>query len=85
METLRLNNNFWIFVLKRILIAVLVIFILSILIFSIFHESILQARNAAFFKYMEENNIRDIVWGLDEPLLIQYFHWIGGIFRGDFY
>ena len=84
------------FLIVRILQAVPVLLIMSVITFIIIQappgdygdfirtnmitqgNATFEAANAAAEKYREEN-------GLNDPLVIQYFRWIGGIiFEGDF-
>ncbi|WNC16386.1 ABC transporter permease [Brevibacillus brevis] len=74
------------YLIKRIASLIPILFGISVLVFTILHlvpgdpASIMLGTNAtpeaiaALHKSM----------GLDQPLVTQYFHWIGGILRGDF-
>lgn len=77
------RKYFWIYIFIRVLLVVIIFLILSFTVFTAFHERIKQARITAIYTYMEENNIYDIVWGLDDFYIRQYFEWIGSGFRTD--
>lgn len=74
------------YVIRRLLQAVLILFLLSIGLFGLIHaipggpqqvflapHQTLQARQALIHK-----------WGLDQPLPIQYWNWLKGALHGDF-
>jgi peptide/nickel transport system permease protein len=74
-----------ILIIKKILSAVLVIFLLSVLCFLLIHmlpgdpASMIAGLNAS----PEMVEAIRIKMGLDRPLIIQYFTWAGGIATGD--
>jgi peptide/nickel transport system permease protein len=74
------------FILKRILISLLVVFLVSVGVFSIMH--ILPGdpvRLAMGFEAAEEDVQRARVeLNLTKPLIEQYVLWIGGLFQGNF-
>ncbi len=74
------------FVIKRVLISLLVVFLVSLFVFSIMH--ILPGdpvRLAMGFEATEEDvqRVREQL-NLTKPLVEQYFLWIGGLFQGNF-
>jgi len=74
------------FILKRVLISLLVVFLVSLFVFSIMH--VLPGdpvRLAMGFEATEEDvqRVREEL-NLTKPLVDQYFLWIGGLFRGNF-
>ena len=74
------------FIIKRVLISVLVVFLVSVFVFSIMH--ILPGdpvRLAMGYEAAEEDvqRVREEL-NLTKPLVEQYFLWIVGLFRGDF-
>jgi peptide/nickel transport system permease protein len=74
------------FIIKRILISLLVVFLVSLFVFSIMH--ILPGdpvRLAMGFEATEEDvqRVREQL-NLTKPLVEQYFLWINGLFHGDF-
>ena len=81
------------FIYRRLFLSVITLIIMSLIIFfsinliltdyekvfgnaKILWESLEAAESAL-------NQGKELK-GLNEPLLIQYFNWIGGIFKGDF-
>jgi len=76
------KSNWWGFVSKRLLIAVIAFFVISIVIFFLL---ILSSPNEVypFLSPQHENSIiMDEHW-LDKPLSAQYFQWIGDFFTGN--
>lgn len=74
-----------IFLIKRVLAAVPVLFIVSLLAFSMIHlipgdAAVVAAGENASAEQIELTRER---LGLDQGLLIQYFTWVGGLFQGD--
>lgn len=74
------------YILNRLLTLVPIVFGISILVFMILHivpgdpASIMLGTSAT----PEAVAALKAGMGLDEPLVIQYFHWIGGVLTGDF-
>ena len=73
---------------KKILIGIPVIFLVTIILFSIMQlmpgdpiDLLLPPGSR-----VSEEKIQEIkrTWGLDKPLIIQYFYWVSHILRGDF-
>jgi peptide/nickel transport system permease protein len=74
------------FIIRRVLIALLVVFLVSVFVFSIMH--ILPGepvRLAMGYEAAEEDvqRVREEL-NLTKPLVEQYFLWIKGLFQGDF-
>ena len=73
------------YALRRLLLAVPVLFGVSVLVFAVLHlapgdpAAIMLGAQAT--KEDVERLRRDL--GLDEPLVVQYLHWIGQVARGD--
>jgi peptide/nickel transport system permease protein len=73
------------YALRRLLLAVPVLFGVSVLVFSVLHlapgdpAAIMLGAQAT--KEDVQRLHRDL--GLDQPLVIQYLHWIGQVARGD--
>ena len=73
------------YALRRLLLAVPVLFGVSVLVFAVLHlapgdpAAIMLGAQAT--KEDVERLRRDL--GLDQPLVIQYLHWIGQVARGD--
>jgi peptide/nickel transport system permease protein len=73
------------YILKRLLQFCLVLFVLSALIFGLLHVSgnpaaLLLPANAT----QEQIDQMSRHLGLDEPIYVQYFRYLGNLFRGDF-
>ena len=74
------------YIMKRLLIGILVILCVSIIIFLIMQampgdpvDLMTDVRtSAAKIAELKEK------WGLDKPVIVQYFYWLSNIFRGDF-
>ena len=73
------------YILKRILLAVVTIYVIMTLTFFIMHSI-----PGTPFKMGNDSLSEDTIavlmerYGLDQPLYRQYFKYIGNIFRGDF-
>lgn len=74
------------FIAKRIISVIPVLIIVSIVIFSLIHLVPGDPATAMLGDLATEEDIAAlrIRMGLDEPLIEQYFIWIGNIFHGDF-
>jgi peptide/nickel transport system permease protein len=72
------------FALKRILVAVLVAFTVSVVSFTVLRLSadLAQALAGEGASSEQVEQIR-ISYGLDRPLALQYLDWLGNIIRGD--
>ena len=71
--------------------ALLVLIFITLIVFFIMRllpgdPLIIYMGQAAQQQAIEEGQIEELrrQFGLDKPLMIQYFNWIGGIFQGDF-
>ena len=74
------------FIIKRVLISIVVVFLVSVFAFSLMH---ILPGDPARLTLGEEASQEDVdalrkELNLDKPVLEQYFIWIGGVFRGDF-
>ncbi len=74
------------FVINRVLSIIPILFVVSIVVFSLIH---LTPGDPAAAILGEEATQIDIdrlreAMGLNDPIYIQYFHWIANIFQGDF-
>lgn len=74
------------FVIKRILSVIPVLFIVSVVIFSLVHLVPGDPATAMLGDLATEQDVEAlrVRMGLDKPLIQQYFVWIGNIFHGDF-
>lgn len=73
------------YILKRILTVIPVLFIVSLIVFSLVH---ITPGNPAALMLGENASQEDIdamteQMGLNDPLPVQYVHWLGGVFTGD--
>lgn len=74
------------FIIKRVLISIVVVFLVSVFAFSLMH---ILPGDPARLSLGEEASQEDVdalreELNLNKPVLEQYFIWINGIFRGDF-
>lgn len=78
------------YIIRRLLLGILVLFGISVLTFGLMR--LLPGDPLKLFLGMGEMEsyspahieVLRVRYGLDQPLVMQYFHWIGGIFHGDF-
>jgi len=77
------------FIIKRLLQSILVLFVLTFLVFLVIHllpgDPLLLytgQSTAASLTPEQLHNLR-VEYGLDKPLLVQYFVWIYNVFQGD--
>lgn len=73
------------YLVKRLLAVIPVLFVVSLIIFSLVH---LAPGNPAQAILGDQASIEDIErlaerMGLNDPLPVQYFRWLGDLFRGD--
>lgn len=74
------------FIIKRVLISIVVVFLVSVFAFSLMH---ILPGDPARLSLGEEASQEDVdalreELNLNKPVLEQYFIWVSGIFRGDF-
>ncbi len=74
------------FVLRRLLGVVGVMFGMSVLIFAIVHVLPGNVAYAILGEYATPTAVAalEAKLGLNDPLLLQYWHWLSGMLRGDF-
>ena len=74
------------FIIRRILMTLVVIVIVSIISFMLLHlipgDPVITMLGLEATKE-QVDNLRAELW-LDRPVIVQYFHWFGNILRGDF-
>lgn len=72
------------FALKRLLVAILVAFTVSVVSFTVLRLSadLAQALAGEGASSEQVEQIR-VTYGLDRPLVLQYLDWLGNILRGD--
>jgi peptide/nickel transport system permease protein len=77
---------------RRILVMIPTLLVISVLIFAIIQlpEGDYLTSQIAELEAMGETVAKEQVeflrkqYGLDQPFVVQYFHWLGGMLRGDF-
>jgi peptide/nickel transport system permease protein len=77
------------YIIRRLVMVVVVLFIVSILVFVAMRMLpgdpirmlVTQSEQQEFTEQQIEQLRHE--FGLDRPLMVQYFSWVGGIFRGD--
>jgi peptide/nickel transport system permease protein len=80
------------FVLRRLLATIPFVFLVSLTVFVLIQlppgdfVTSYAAKLAASGETVDATAIADMRarFGLDQPMLVQYFHWIGGVLQGDF-
>jgi len=83
------KNNWWGYIGKRVLIAMVVFFVLSMLLYIAFHGvwgpdnaiNILKATST--YKAMPEMDVLMAKYTSGVGRLTQYFQWLGGFFTGE--
>jgi peptide/nickel transport system permease protein len=78
------------YIIRRVIQAAVVIIILSLIVFFIMRLLpgdplvIFMGRSAGQGGITPEQlELLRVQYGLDKPLMVQYFNWVGGIFQGD--
>ena len=74
------------YILKRLLTLLPTVFVVSVVVFLIIH---LTPGDPAAMMLGEDATMEDIAalhtkLGLDDPIVVQYFRWVGNCLRGDF-
>jgi peptide/nickel transport system permease protein len=79
------------FIIRRLLHGLVVLVLVTLLIF--FAMRLLPGDPLLIYLAQESQRLQDLPpevigqlrheYGLDKPVMIQYFHWLGGIFHGD--
>ena len=79
------------YILRRILMAALVLLIITVIVFFVMRllpgdPLIIFMGQQASTQAMPEEQLQALrhQFGLDKPLITQYFNWLGGIFQGKF-
>lgn len=79
------------YILRRILMALVVLFIVTLIVFFLMRllpgdPLIIYMGQAAQQQAIQQEQIEALrhQFGLDKPLYMQYFSWVGGILHGDF-
>ena len=78
------------YIIRRLIQAVIIFFLITLLVFLVMRllpgdpiYMIISRAASETATEMQLDKIRQ-EYGLDKPMVIQYFDWIGGVFRGDF-
>lgn len=77
----------WSYILKRITASVFVLFLVSVAVFSLFfvgNPGSVAQRFAGEGSSVASIELMEKTLGLDRPLPVQYFDWLGGLLRLDF-
>jgi len=78
------KSNWWGYIGKRVLIAVVAFIVISLMVFFIMYE---EPFVDIFFTGTITNEIRENIYqvlGVDtSPVIVKYFRWIGDFFTGD--
>ena len=71
---------------RRLLVAIPLLFVISILVFMLMKASPYDVVDTMIDPKMSAETIAAIraKYGLDKPVIVQYFNWLGGILQGDF-
>jgi peptide/nickel transport system permease protein len=76
-------------ILRRLVLAVIVVFLVTVIVFFAMRllpgDPILMIVTSDKLQSMTEEqiNLLRIEYGLDKPMVVQYFDWLGGVFHGD--
>jgi peptide/nickel transport system permease protein len=77
------------FILRRLLIGVLILFLVTIMVFLVMRllpgDPLMLYLNQQNMGSLTPDQIAELrhKFGLDKPLIVQYFDWVGGVLRGD--
>ena len=74
------------YILKRLLIGVLVVLCVSLVIFGILQAMPGDPVELMTSPRVSQAKVAEIRarWGLDQPLVVQYFYWLGNVLTGNF-
>jgi peptide/nickel transport system permease protein len=76
------------FIIRRLFLGIIVLLVATILVFVMMHslpgDPLLLYLGEQLYQYDEESldEIRHD-YGLDKPVIVQYFDWLGGVLKGD--
>ena len=80
-----------VFIIRRLLLALLTLLLVSLAVFSVMRllpgdPLLIYMAQSMEFDTMPHEALEALrqEYGLDKPIMVQYFHWISDIFRGDF-
>jgi peptide/nickel transport system permease protein len=78
------------YIVRRLIQAVIVFFLITVLIFFVMRllpgDPIYMIISKAASQTATEMDLEILrqQYGLDKPMIVQYFNWLGGVFHGDF-
>ncbi len=78
------------YIIRRLILALIVLFLVSILVFLAMRllpgDPVMMYISASSSQEITEEQLNQLrhEYGLDRPLMVQYFSWVGGVLRGDF-
>jgi peptide/nickel transport system permease protein len=78
------------YIIRRVIQAVFVLILVTLIVFMAMRllpgDPIYMILTASELNYVTEEQVQAVrhEFGLDKPIIVQYFDWIGGIFHGDF-
>ena len=74
------------YIIKRLLLAVPTVFIITVLVFSLIRLIPGDVAQLMYEEMAYADSIEELQeqLGLNKPIHTQYFEWVGGLFRGDF-
>lgn len=78
-------KNYLMYILKRILSLIPVLFVVSIIVFLIIHVTPGDPATTMLGEEASSEQIEELreQLGLNQPLYQQYLNWVGGVFKGD--
>jgi peptide/nickel transport system permease protein len=76
------------YILRRLVLGIIVLFIATILVFVMMHmlpgDPLLLYLGEQYLNYEPEQLVEmRAEYGLDQPMIVQYFDWLGGVIKGD--
>ena len=76
------------YIIRRLLLGVIVLLLVTVLVFLLMHllpgDPLLLFLGQDFATFTQEQHDYYMhEFGLDKPLVVQYFDWLGGVFHGD--
>lgn len=79
-------NDMLEYIIRRLLIGIVVIIAVTALLFGIMQMMPGDAIELISSPRVSPEKIAElkVLWGLDKPVVVQYFYWISRIFKGDF-
>ena len=74
------------YIIRRVLISLLIVFLISIFAFSLMHVLPGDPARISLGEEASQEAVDELraEWNLDKPLLTQYWLWVSGIFTKDF-